>query len=306
MVTSRDAWKLTGILAICYIATQAVLGLTILPFRVRLSVDVLVSLNALALFFILLLPTLVYGTAKGWNWREAFRWQPTSWQVVTATVLGTFALGLAVSQVVLWLIQALEHTLLLERSKFAGLLTATSRAQSPLLLLVAIMLPALPEELVFRGVIQQGFEGRYAPASAIILTSLIFALFHLDPIQGLSVIAIAIFWGWVAWRSQSILPSLLAHALQNGLTTISLLIAASQEGGFSPLELSTTSPNWTAALVGLLFWLATVLILMRCLPRRGEEDGSAARGIFPNQVGVTDGRDGSGSLELDERGRLES
>lgn len=305
MVTSRDAWKLTGILAICFIGVQVAINLAFSPFRKRLGIDELVSLNALALFFVLLLPTLIYGLAKRWNWREAFRWRSTSWQVIAATVFGTFALGLAVSQVVLWLIQMFEHSLLLERSKFTNLLSATLRTKMPVLLLVAIMFPALPEELVFRGVIQQGFERRYSPAVAIVLASLIFALFHLDPIQGLSVLAIAIFWGWVVWRSQSILPSLIAHALQNGLTTISLLSAASQEGSFEPFVVRAVSPNWAAALGGLLFWLAMVLILMRSLPKRGEEDGSAVSGILSDQIGATDGGIGGRGPEPDERSGFE-
>lgn len=304
MVTVSDAWKLTGILALCYIGVQAVLGLTILPLRWKLGVDALVSLNALALLFILLFPTLIYGQVRGWSWREAFRWRLASWKVVVATVLGTLALGLAVSQVVLWLIQALERSLLIEHSKFTSLLSATSQTRSPPLLLVAVMFPALPEELVFRGVIQQGFEKRYAPAGAIALTGFIFALFHLDPIQGLSVLAIALFWGWVVWRAQSVLPSLIAHAVQNGLTIISLLSASAGGGGFEPSRLPAVSPNWAAAAGGLLFWLATVLILMRLLPKRGEEDGSAANGVLADQVGASDGGDGSGGPEPDERGGL--
>lgn len=304
MVTSSDAWKLTGILALCFFGAQIVLYSAVSSFGERLGIDALICLNTLALFFTLLLPTLVYGSVRGWNWREAFRWRLTSWQVIVATVFGTFALGLAVSQVALWLIQALEHSLLLENSKFVNLLSATTRTHSPSLLLIAIMLPALPEELVFRGVVQQGFERRYQPAVAVTLTSLIFALFHLDLIQGLSVIAIATFWGWVVQRSQSILPSLIAHALQNGLTIVSLLIAEMQEIGFEPSGLKATSPNWVAALVSLLFWLATVLILMQCLPKRGEEDGSAIRRVLANQVRATDGSVGNGSSKLDECSRL--
>ncbi len=307
MVTSRDAWKLIGILALCYVGVQIILALMLLSFRSWFGIDTLVLLNALSLLIILLLPTLVYGLAKGWNLREAFRLHPASWQVIAATVLGTFALGLAVSQVVLWLVQLSKHLPLLEHSEFINLLSAISRTKSPVLLLIAIMLPAFPEELVFRGVIQQGFEKRYTPAGAIVLTSLIFALFHLDPIQGLIVTVIALFWGWVVWRAQSILPSLIAHALQNGLTIISVLITAAQkqEGVFEPLQLQSVEPYWAAAVGGLLFWFAMVIILTRCLPKRGEKDGSTANRTHTDQVRVANGNDGGRSSELDERSGLE-
>ena len=259
-------------------------------FRGKLAIEHIALLNSAVLVLVLLLPTLLFVSRKGQSWREAFRWHRVSLWVIVTTVLGTFALGLAVSQVTLWLIHLLENSVFLERSKFTNLLVATSRTNSPVLLLLAVMFPALPEELTFRGVIQQGFEKRYSSPVAIALTSFIFALFHLDPIQALSVMAIAAFWGWVVWRSQSVLPSLIAHALQNGLTVISIIVANTKgEGLKEPSGVLAASPNWLAAILGLVFWLGMVLILMRCLPKRGESDGTTSGGVFSHQVGATNG-----------------
>jgi membrane protease YdiL (CAAX protease family) len=290
MVTGRDSWKLIGLLWICYLSAQTVLVSALRSFQGKLSIEHLALLNSAVLVLVLLLPTLVFVLRKGQSWREAFRWRRVPLRVIVATVLGTFALGLAVSQVTLWLIRSLENSVFLEHSKFTNLLVATSRTNSPVLLLLAVMFPALPEELTFRGVIQQGFERRYSPAIAIALTSFIFALFHLDLIQALSVMAIAAFWGWVAWRSQSVLPSLIAHALQNGLTVVSIIAAnAKGEGLQEPSGVLAASPNWLAAILGLTFWFGMVLTLMRCLPKRGESDGTTSGGVFSHQVGATNG-----------------
>lgn len=300
MVTGKDAWRLVGILLACYLLTQAALFLALLSIKMRLTVDILVFLNSLVLFLILLLPAFLFVLARGWNFSEAFRLRPVSWLVIGLTVFGTFALGMAVSQLTLWLIQSLRNSPLVEKSNLTNLLLATARSESPILLLVALMLPALPEELVFRGVVQQGFERRYSPVVAIGLASLIFASFHLDIIQSSGVVAIALFWGWVVWRSQSVLPSLIAHALQNGLTFISVFSASVSDGGMDgSFGVLSTSPNWLAALFGLLFWIVTVLILNRSLPRPGEGDGST-RGTFTHQIGAPGGSDGSGSFGIDE------
>lgn len=300
MVTGKDAWKLVGILLVCYLLTQAALFLALPSVKMRLTVDLLVFLNSLALFLILLLPAFLFGLSRGWNFREAFRLRPVSWLVIGVMVFGTFALGMAVSQLTLWLIQSLRGSPLVEESNLTNLLLATARSESPILLLVALMLPALPEELVFRGVVQQGFERRYSPAVAIGLASFIFALFHLDIIQSLSVVVIALFWGWVVWRSQSVLPSLIAHALQNGLTFISVFNASVSDGGMDgSFGVLSTSPNWLAALFGLLVWIVTVLILNRSLPRPGEGDGST-RGTFTHQIGAPGRSNGSGSFGIDE------
>jgi membrane protease YdiL (CAAX protease family) len=302
MVTGRDSWKLIGLLWICYLSVQAVLVPALWSFRGKLAIEHLALLNSAVLVLVLLLPTLLFVLRKGQSWREAFRWRRISLRVIVATVLGTFALGVALSQVTLWLIRSLENSVFLEHSKFTNLLVATSRTNSPVLLLLAVMFPALPEELTFRGFIQQGFERRYSPPIAIALTSFIFALFHLDLIQSLSVMAIAAFWGWVVWRSQSVLPSLIAHALQNGLTIVSVLAtSARSEGLQESVKVFTVSPNWVAAAIGLLFWLGMVLTLMRCLPRRGEGNGTTANGVLSHQVGTANGGYGIRSPGTDER-----
>jgi len=302
MVTGRDSWKLIGLLWICYLSVQAVLVPALWSFRGKLAIEHLALLNSAVLVLVLLLPTLLFVLRKGQSWREAFRWRRISLRVIVATVLGTFALGVALSQVTLWLIRSLENSVFLEHSKFTNLLVATSRTNSPVLLLLAVMFPALPEELTFRGFIQQGFERRYSPPIAIALTSFIFALFHLDLIQSLSVMAIAAFWGWVVWRSQSVLPSLIAHALQNGLTIVSVLAtSARSEGLQESVKVFTVSPNWVAAAIGLLFWLGMVLTLMRCLPRRGEDNGTTANGVLSHQVGTANGGYGIRSPGTDER-----
>ncbi|MGQ9462604.1 MAG: lysostaphin resistance A-like protein [Candidatus Fervidibacter sp.] len=300
MVTGKDAWKLVGIFLVCCLLTQAALFLALPSIKMRLTVDLLVFLNSLVLFLILLLPAFLFGLARRWNFRKAFRLRPVSWLVTGVTVLGTFALGMTVSQITLWLIQSLRDSPLVKESNLTNLLLATARSESPILLLVGLMLPALPEELVFRGVVQQGFEKRYSPAIAIGLASFIFALFHLDIIQSLSVVAIALFWGWVVWRSQSVLPSLIAHALQNGLTFISVFNASVSDGGMDgSFGVLSTSPNLLAALFGLLVWIVTVLILNRSLPRPGEGNGST-RGTFTHQVGAPGRSDGGGSFGIDE------
>lgn len=294
----RDSWKLAGLLWVCYLTAQIILFLTMQPLWDRLSVEQIVLLNSGVLFLVFLLPTVLFVLKRGYHLRVAFRWRRTSWWVVTLTVLGTLALGAAVSQVTLWLIHFFDS--FFERSKLAELLSASTRTRSPGLFLLAVMLPALPEELTFRGAIQQGFERHYSPAVAIALTSVLFAFFHLDLIQALSVVIIAAFWGWVVWRSQSILPSLVAHAFQNGLTILSILGTTAKGGDFQePLKVLSTSPNWVVAVAGLAFWLSTVLLLTRYLPRRDEEDD--ARSALRCQVSA-DENGIIGNFSANERG----
>lgn len=73
----------------------------------------------------------------------------------------------------------------------------------------------IPEEVGFRGYMQSTLEQRYAPASAIALTSLAFMLAHLN--HGVSSalafdFAFGAVFGVLAYRSGSILPGMALHS----------------------------------------------------------------------------------------------
>ena len=56
-------------------------------------------------------------------------------------------------------------------------------AENFMLLLVIAILPGIAEEVLFRGFVQRGFERSCGPWRAVLLSSLLFSLFHMNPIQ---------------------------------------------------------------------------------------------------------------------------
>ena len=71
--------------------------------------------------------------------------------------------------------------------------------------LALCVMPAIAEELLFRG----AFQGLMRPcgsAAAIFAPALLFGVLHLDLAQGLTAFACGVFLGWLAERSGSILP----------------------------------------------------------------------------------------------------
>jgi uncharacterized protein len=85
----------------------------------------------------------------------------------------------------------------------------------PLLLLIVGMAPLL-EEFAFRGWMQRPLERRLGAGVAIGLTSIVFALMHLQP-SGLPIRMIAgAILGYVVWITGSIWAGVLLHAVWNG------------------------------------------------------------------------------------------
>lgn len=98
--------------------------------------------------------------------------------------------------------------------------------------LALCVMPAIAEELLFRG----AFQGLMRPcgsAAAIFAPALLFGVLHLDLAQGLTAIACGVFLGWLAERSGSILPGMLLHLVNNALAFLTIYLRY-----YAPAEVS--------------------------------------------------------------------
>lgn len=84
-------------------------------------------------------------------------------------------------------------------------------------------LPAICEELLFRGYIQTRLVKRMPAMVAVLIASVLFAAFHLDPVHVMAVLPIGLWLGFLRHASGSILPAMLAHAINNLLSVISVM-----------------------------------------------------------------------------------
>ena len=98
--------------------------------------------------------------------------------------------------------------------------------------LALCVMPAIAEELLFRG----AFQGLMRPcgsAAAIFAPALLFGVLHLDLSQGLTAFACGVFLGWLAERSGSILPGMLLHLVNNALAFLTIYLRY-----YAPAEVS--------------------------------------------------------------------
>jgi sodium transport system permease protein len=84
-------------------------------------------------------------------------------------------------------------------------------------LLAFVLLPAVCEELAFRGFILGGLRRRFPAWTAIFISSFLFALYHLNVFQALPTFILGVVLGMLAVRCGSILPGMLFHLLYNGM-----------------------------------------------------------------------------------------
>lgn len=87
------------------------------------------------------------------------------------------------------------------------------------LLLVAVVGP-VAEEIFFRGFVLTGLLRRFGVARALLLSSLLFGAFHIDPGAILLTFMLGLVLGWVYLKTGSIWPAIFAHSLHNAVAVL--------------------------------------------------------------------------------------
>lgn len=124
------------------------------------------------------------------------------------------------------------------------------------------LLPAIGEELVFRGVVQQQLQRRIAsPLLAIILASAIFSFIHFQFEGFLPRMLLGILLGWLYWRCQNLWVPVAAHFVNNAAQVVGQFLY-SREISTLDLEQDIEMP-WPAAagslllVLGIMYWINT-------------------------------------------------
>lgn len=142
--------------------------------------------------------------------RVAFPAKPASKKIYLLTMLGSiFVLAIAA-------LAANAMTLLFEPDKsFENLFEKMTIGWAiPFVLLIGI-LPGFFEEILFRGYVQTRFLKRWSPPVAIAVSSILFGIAHVAPHSVALATVFGIWFGYIAWRCDSIGPGILCHFFVN-------------------------------------------------------------------------------------------
>ncbi|MEM7455023.1 MAG: CPBP family intramembrane glutamic endopeptidase [Planctomycetota bacterium] len=149
--------------------------------------------------------------------RERLKLNPTGWSigryvVVTLSAIFPTAIGMLLAGLL---------TLLLPPDPSVALLyeNMTIAWAIPFLLFISLA-PGFGEELLFRGYVQGRFLKRWSPMVSITASSIIFGLFHIMPHTVVFATVVGFWLGYVAWKSNSIWPTIICHAFINGAWNI--------------------------------------------------------------------------------------
>lgn len=151
------------------------------------------------------------------------RLRAADWRVVVLTPLLTIAFippANYLSQLFMeWLGMPADSMKELE-----ALFTASSFPELLLLSFVIAITPAICEEIFFRGYVQRTFQ-RAIGARSIWVAGVLFGLFHFQPVSLPTLALMGILLGYLYHRTQSLLPSMIAHFTNNFMVLLLLYLA---------------------------------------------------------------------------------
>lgn len=125
---------------------------------------------------------------------------------------------------------------------------------NPVGMICVCLLAGVVEESVFRGAIERKLlERDWNPWYAIVISALIFAVFHFNLAQGMTAFILGMFLGWVYYRTRNIWLCIFVHALNNTVSTIGYYLSDAPDA-FTDID---RYPHY----VNILMLLAAVVLL---------------------------------------------
>ena len=197
---NNDSQRLPGWAMLSFVVVAPLIGLLLfwlLPERSNLLV--------LSGFFGTCLLALVIAVLPlGRKAPVALGLRPVGWRPVLFAVLGTTVLSFAVSQ-------------LGPQPEGVKQVTEGLQGTARILQTLAVLglLAPIVEELVFRGLLYGWLAGRWNNLVAFVLSSLAFAAAHTEPLHILLVLPLGFWFGWLRWRTGSLVPTIVAHIINN-------------------------------------------------------------------------------------------
>ena len=135
---------------------------------------------------------------------------------------------------------------------------------------ISILAPLL-EEVMFRGAIQgRLMRNVRTPWTAIIAAALVFGVFHMNPIQIVYATMLGVVFGWIYYRTGSLMSVIVGHVLNNSVATVvTLLIGSENEIALLEENMSSKAAIASEIFTFLIFTALSLYIaikLHRSLP----------------------------------------
>lgn len=159
-----------------------------------------------------------YASKKNYSLNRLFRFKPISVQTILLMIMLAISLFVIVDEIDRLISSFLPPPDALK--EMMKPLPINGSLQWILIFVSSVFIGAVSEESMFRGFLQSTLEAKGDPTRAVILTSVCWAIVHLNPYWAIPVFVLGVFIGFAAWKTKSIWAAITIHATYNFLSLI--------------------------------------------------------------------------------------
>jgi hypothetical protein len=240
------------------------------PEELRFFMRGVLLLNHLATFMIPAGFTMWMFYKSNWASQLCLNHRPANFSLLLGTlfVFSAFPFAQAIMEATIWLTknwELLQPLIKLESSSeklLGGLVAMKSPWELAASLLVMALVPALGEEMLFRGVFQEHL-GKWIkkPMLAIFITAFMFSLAHFQVQRFLAILLLGIALGFLYYWTKNLWVSIAAHFFNNA---IQVVVTYFNQDKIAALNSGDTEPlHWSATVISIFIFLASGLYLRR-------------------------------------------
>lgn len=188
----------------------------------------------------MLLPSLIFANYIYGNVTTVIRFRLPRWQEVILFSAGVLLLTLLVNGLMIiqqyWFdvwannnatVQSLKNAIdkinLYVESTYKELMSVHSAFDAIIVVLTVAVTPAICEEVLFRGYTQSSFQRKYGKLLSAVITAFIFAVFHFNPLGIVGLFLLGLYFGFAAYKTDSILVPVILHFLNNFVAVVAFL-----------------------------------------------------------------------------------
>lgn len=147
--------------------------------------------------------------------------------------IGGYVVYFAVYLLVIWLVKTLVPNLDLEQKQEIGF-EQVARTQLPLVFMSLVVLPPLTEELLMRGFLYTGLRAKVPKLAAVLITSFLFAIAHLQAgssapllwVAAIDTFVLSVVLIQLKEKTGTLWAPIFLHALKNGIAFVALFVLA--------------------------------------------------------------------------------
>ena len=154
---------------------------------------------------------------------------------------------------------------------FGNLIRADNIIEMLFVVITISIVPAITEEVMFRGYIQRSFEFRLKPYWAALITAVFFAAYHFNPYGIIPLAVLGFYFGFAAYSSQSLVIPMILHFLNNFFAVILYFIIGDEELIQSDVsDPSSLNMNVQYFFIMLILFIGLIFLISRYYKKNEE------------------------------------